>query len=62
MISQTEDLSKVLPGGSAEHGVIGGLPLYSSGAMRGADNVSRLRFETLEMGGVADSERGYKNE
>jgi flagellar assembly protein FliH len=55
VILQTEDLNKGLRSGGAEHGVLAGLPMYAPGAMgRGSDNVSRLRFETLEMGAPVD--------
>ena len=55
MTYQTEDLGKGLRGEVADHGVLAGLPMDLQRAMgRGADDVSRLRFETLEMGVPAD--------
>ena len=58
MISQSEGSSKSLTYGVVDHGVLAGLPMDLSGtAWRDGGSVSRLRFETLEMGDGNNAER-----
>jgi flagellar assembly protein FliH len=58
VISQSKNFSGGSSGGAADHGVIARLPLDAPRATwRGTDNVSRLRFETLEMADANNVER-----